>query len=75
MSGTRSLGTSASTKGRSRTGRVPSSRSEDTWIQDHRNQLALLDSFFSALCPRESLVFLYAKDIPLIEQREPGGRY
>ena len=38
---------------------------EDTWIQDHRNQLALLDSFFSALRPRESLVFLYAKDIPL----------
>ena len=48
---------------------------EDTWIQDHRNQLALLDSFFSALRPRESLVFLYAKDLPLIEQREPGGRY
>lgn len=48
---------------------------EDTWIQDHRNQLALLDSFFSALRSRESLVFLYAKDLPLIEQREPGGRY
>lgn len=48
---------------------------EDTWIQDHRNQLALLDSFFSALRPRESLVFLYAKDLPLVEQREPGGRY
>ena len=30
---------------------------EDTWIQDQRNQLALLDSFFSALRPRESLVF------------------
>ena len=26
---------------------------EDTWIQDHRNQLALLDSFFSALRPAE----------------------
>ncbi len=48
---------------------------EDTWIQDHRNQLALLDSFFSALRPRESLVFLYAKDLPLVEAREPGGRY
>ena len=48
---------------------------EDTWIQDHRNQLALLDSFFSALRPRESLVLLYAKDLPLVEQPEPGGRY
>ena len=48
---------------------------EDTWIQDHRNHLALLDSFFSALRPRKSLVFLYAKDIPLVEEREPGERY
>lgn len=48
---------------------------EDTWIQDHRNHLALLDSFFSALRPRTSLVFLYAKDIPLVEEREPGERY
>lgn len=48
---------------------------EDTWIQDHRNHLALLDSFFSALRPRQSLVFLYAKDIPLVEEREPGERY
>lgn len=46
-----------------------------TWIQDHRNQLALLDSFFSALEPRRSLVFLYAKDLPLVEEREPGARF
>lgn len=48
---------------------------EDTWIQDHRNQRALLDSFFSALRPRESLVLIYAKDIPLVEDRVPGERY
>lgn len=45
------------------------------WVQDHRNQLALLDSFFSALRPRQSLVLLYAKDLPLVEDREPGARY
>jgi ATP-dependent exoDNAse (exonuclease V) alpha subunit len=45
-----------------------------TWVQDHRNQLALLDSFFSALVPGRSLVLLYAKDVPLIEERAPGAR-
>ena len=45
------------------------------WIQDHRNQLALLDSFFSALRPQESLVLLYAKDVPLVEQPLPGDRF
>jgi hypothetical protein len=45
------------------------------WIQDKRNQLALLDSFFSALQPRKSLVLLYAKDVPLVEERTPGERY
>ncbi|MEV4296033.1 AAA family ATPase [Microbispora rosea] len=44
------------------------------WLQDHRNQLALLDSFFSALQPQKSLIFLYAKDIPLIQDRKPGAR-
>jgi hypothetical protein len=48
---------------------------EPQWMQDHRNQLALLDSFFSALRPRRSLVLLYAKDLPLVEDREPGARY
>ncbi len=48
---------------------------DDTWVQEKGNQLALLDSFFSALRPRESLVLLYAKDIPLVEEREPGERY
>src|SRR5262245_48461026 len=45
------------------------------WVQDKRNQLALLDSFFSALRPRKSLVLLYAKDVPLVEERKPGERY
>lgn len=44
------------------------------WVQDHRNQLALLDSFFSSLVPERSLVFLYAKDVPLLEDRRPGAR-
>ncbi len=48
---------------------------ESAWMQDHRNQHALLDSFFSALRPRESLVLLYAKDIPLVEERAPRARY
>ena len=44
------------------------------WVQDHRNQLALLDSFFSGVVPGSSLVFLYAKDVPLLEDRDPGAR-
>ena len=49
--------------------------SDETWVQDKRNQEALLDSFFSALRPNQSLVFIYAKDIPLVEERVPGERY
>jgi hypothetical protein len=44
------------------------------WVQDHRNQLALLDSFFSAIEPKRSLVLVYAKDVPLLEDRVPGSR-
>lgn len=44
------------------------------WVQDHRNQLALLDSFFSALVPGRSMILLYAKDVPLLEERRPGER-
>jgi len=44
------------------------------WVQDHRNQLALLDSFFSGVVPGRSLVFLYAKDVPFLEERTPGAR-
>lgn len=49
-------------------------RTETAWVQDHRNQLAMLDSFFSAITPTQSLVFIYAKDVPLLEDRPPGGR-
>jgi AAA domain/UvrD-like helicase C-terminal domain len=45
-----------------------------TWVQDHRNQLALLDSFFSAIKPGKSLVLIYVKDLPLLEDRAPGER-
>lgn len=48
---------------------------ESEWVQDKRNQLALLDSFFSALHSRESLVLLYAKDVPLVEDPRPGERF
>lgn len=48
---------------------------DSDWIQDKRNQLALLDSFFSAIQPKASLVFLYAKDVPLIEEGKAGDRY
>ena len=44
------------------------------WVQDYRNQLSLLDPFFSGLVPGRSLVFLYAKDLPLLEDRRPGAR-
>jgi hypothetical protein len=47
---------------------------KSTWVQDHRNQLALLDSFFSAIRPGKSLVFIYLKDLPLLEDRMPGTR-
>jgi hypothetical protein len=48
---------------------------DNEWTQDHRNQLAMLDSFFSAIVPGESIVFAYVKDLPLIEDRFPGARY
>ena len=44
------------------------------WMQDRRNQLAMLDSFFSAVVPRKSLLFVYAKDVPLLENTPPGTR-
>ena len=49
-------------------------RERTNWVQDHRNQRVLLDAFFSSLVPGRSLVFLYAKDVPLLEDRQPGGR-
>ena len=41
---------------------------ETAWIQERDNQLAMLDTFFSALRPKESLCFFYAKRTPMSEQ-------
>lgn len=41
---------------------------ETSWVQERENQLALLDTFFGALRPEESLCFFYAKRTPLSEQ-------
>ncbi|MYM96496.1 AAA family ATPase [Rugamonas sp. FT81W] len=38
-----------------------------TWVQAGNNQRAILDTFFSAAKPDESLVFFYAKRTPLVE--------
>jgi ATP-dependent exoDNAse (exonuclease V) alpha subunit len=38
------------------------------WVQERDNQLALLDTFFGALRPGESLCFFYAKRTPLSDQ-------
>ena len=35
------------------------------WIQDRSNQLVMLDTFFGAIRPEESLCFFYAKNTPL----------
>ena len=37
------------------------------WIQDHRNHHALLDCFWNHIRVEESLVFFYAKQVPLVE--------
>ena len=43
---------------------------ETAWVQERGNQLALLDTFFGALRPEESLCFFYAKRTPLSEQSQ-----
>jgi hypothetical protein len=37
------------------------------WLQDHINHRALLDCFWNHVQTEESLVFLYAKQVPLVE--------
>ncbi|MDE0308501.1 MAG: ATP-dependent RecD-like DNA helicase [Acidiferrobacterales bacterium] len=37
------------------------------WVQDHRNHRELLDCFWNHVQPNESLVFFYAKQVPLVE--------
>ena len=45
--------------------REPELPFENDWVQERNNQLVMLDTFFSAVRPRESLCFFYAKDTPL----------
>ncbi|MBX5454449.1 MAG: ATP-dependent RecD-like DNA helicase [Acidobacteriia bacterium] len=43
---------------------------ERPWIQGHANQKALLDAFFGALKSKQSLIFVYAKRTPLIDDEQ-----
>ncbi|MDE0002598.1 MAG: AAA family ATPase [Rhodospirillaceae bacterium] len=45
--------------------REPDLGFQTDWIQDRSNQLVMLDTFFGAVRPEESLCFFYAKDTPL----------
>lgn len=47
--------------------REPELPFESYWVQEHDNQRVMLDTFFSAVEPEESLCFLYAKRTPLSE--------
>jgi ATP-dependent exoDNAse (exonuclease V) alpha subunit len=40
---------------------------DTNWLQDHRNHRTLLDCFWNHVRPVESLVFFYAKQVPLVE--------
>ena len=48
--------------------REPDIGFKTSWVQDRDNQRALLDTFFGALRPEESLCFFYAKRTPLSDQ-------
>ena len=48
--------------------RSPNCPFETAWVQQRDNQLAILDTFFGAVRPEESLCFFYAKRTPLSEQ-------
>ena len=50
-----------------RTELEPNLEFDKLWVQERRNQLAMLDTFFGAITPEESLVFFYAKRAPLTE--------
>ncbi len=47
--------------------REPTLAFETSWIQEGTNQRVLLDTFFSAVKPDESLMFFYAKRTPLVD--------
>ena len=40
---------------------------ETRWVQDHRNHRVLLECFWKHVRVEESLVFFYAKQVPLVE--------
>lgn len=40
---------------------------DSIWVQDRRNQLVMLDTFFGAVEPETSLAFFYAKKTPLTD--------
>ena len=40
---------------------------ESAWFQDHRNHRVLLNCFWNHVRTEESLVFIYAKQVPLVE--------
>jgi len=42
-------------------------KDKKTWVQEGTNQRTILDTFFSAAKPDESLVFFYAKRTPMAE--------
>ncbi len=48
-------------------GREPDLSFETSWIQDRDNQLVMLDTFFGAVVPQQSLCFFYAKRTPMSE--------
>lgn len=45
----------------------PDLRFKSGWVQDVHNHRELLDCFFGHIYPDESLCFLYAKKVPLVE--------
>lgn len=47
--------------------REPKWLAKRPWVQHHENQKALLEKFFSAIRPQESLCFFYSKQVPFIE--------
>jgi energy-coupling factor transporter ATP-binding protein EcfA2 len=50
-----------------RTEREPDLGFHSIWVQERSNQLVMLDTFFGAIKPQESLVFFYAKRTPLTD--------
>ena len=43
-------------------------KGKNNWVQEYQNQKALLNCFFEHLKEETSLVFIYAKEVPFIEE-------